>query len=245
MHPVHEVLDHLLGDVEVADDAVAQRPDRDDVRRRPADHPLRLGADGQDALGLGVDRDDRRLAHHDPAVADVDQRVGGPEVDADVAGEEAEQAVEHGWGEGPRRCGWSRARPPGRDRGRVAPMCHGSGRAARAVYQRLPVDGRVRPRSGGQSAAALRRRRRSIEGDAAVAQRDVRVVADDEVVEQADVEQPAGGERLGGQVQVVRRRRRVAARVVVDEDHARGVEPDRVADTARRRGRATTMTLPW
>ena len=90
-----EVLDHLLGDVEVADDAVAQRPDRDDVRRRPADHPLRLGADGQDALGLGVDRDDRRLAHHDPAVADVDQGVRGPEVDADVAREEAEQAVEH------------------------------------------------------------------------------------------------------------------------------------------------------
>ena len=92
---VDEVLDHLLGHVEVADDAVAQRPDRDDVGRRPADHPLGLGADGQDPLGLGVDGHDGRLAHDDPAVADVDQRVGGPEVDPDVAGEEAEDPVEH------------------------------------------------------------------------------------------------------------------------------------------------------
>ncbi len=94
--PVHEVLEHLLGDVEVADDAVAQRPDRDDVGRRPADHPLGLRPDGQDPLRLGVDGHDRRLAHDDPAIADVDQGVGGAEVDADVAGEEAEQAVEHG-----------------------------------------------------------------------------------------------------------------------------------------------------
>ena len=77
VHPVHEVLDHLLGDVEVADDAVAQRADRDDVGRCPADHPLGLGPDGQHALRLCVDRDDGRLAHDDPAVANVDQRVRG------------------------------------------------------------------------------------------------------------------------------------------------------------------------
>ena len=58
VHLVHEVLDHLLGDVEVADDAVAQRPDRDDLGRRPADHALGLRADGEHALGLGVDGDD-------------------------------------------------------------------------------------------------------------------------------------------------------------------------------------------
>ena len=55
-------------------------------------------------------------------------------------------------------------------------------------------------------------------------------MADDEVVEQVDVEQAAGGEGLGRQVQVVGRRRRVARGVVVDHDHARGVEPDRVAE---------------
>ena len=92
---VHEVLDHLLGHVEVADDAVAQRPDGDDVGRCPADHPLGLGADGQHPLGLGVDGDHGRLAHDDAAIPDVDQRVGRPEVDPDVAGEEAEDPVEH------------------------------------------------------------------------------------------------------------------------------------------------------
>ena len=118
----------------------------------------------------------------------------------------------------------------------------GAGRAgrcgkARAVYALAP-----RPRrpaclrrcvgSVGQATRSSARapRRRPVEGDAAVAQRHVGVVADDEVVEQADVEQPAGGEGLGRQVQVVGRRRRVARRVVVDEDDARRVEPDRVAE---------------
>ncbi len=95
VHAVHEVLDHLLGHVEVADDSVTQRAHRDDVGRRPADHALRLGADRQDPLRLGVDGHDRRLAHDDAAVAHVDQSVGGPEVDSDVAREQAEEAVEH------------------------------------------------------------------------------------------------------------------------------------------------------
>ena len=104
------------------------------------------------------------------------------------------------------------------------------GRAARAVYPRAA---RTYTRSGRRSVRLSRLRAaalRPIEGDAAVAQRDVRVVADHQVVEQGDVEQPAGGQRLGGQVQVVGRRRRVAGRVVVDEDDAGGVEPDRVAE---------------
>ena len=94
VHLVDEVADHLLGDVEVADDAVAQRPDGDDVRRRAADHPLRLGADGEDALRAGVHGHDARLADDDPAIPDGDERVGRAEVDPDVVTEEAEQAVE-------------------------------------------------------------------------------------------------------------------------------------------------------
>jgi len=96
--PLHEVLDHLLGDVEVADDAVAERADGDDAGRCPADHPLGLGPDRQDLLRLGVDRHHRRLAYDDPAIPDVDQGVRGPEVDPDVAGEEAEEAIEHDGG---------------------------------------------------------------------------------------------------------------------------------------------------
>ena len=53
---------------------------------------------------------------------------------------------------------------------------------------------------------------------------------DHDVVEQLDVEQPARRERLRGQVQVVRARCRIAARVVVDEDRAGRVDPDGVPE---------------
>ena len=207
---VDEVLDHLLGHVEVADDAVAQRPDRDDVGRRPADHPLGLGADRQDALGLGVDGDDRRLAHDDPAVADVDQRVGRPEVDPDVAGEDAEDPVEHGGGRVPSfvavgGVGSGAAPAPGGaagvGAGRAAASTRWVGPVARAVYPVAlarpdgPPHGRLADGSAGRG---------PVERDAAVPQRHVRVVADDEVVEELDVQQAAGRQRLGGQVQVVR-----------------------------------------
>ena len=69
-------------------------------------------------------------------------------------------------------------------------------------------------------------------------------MADDEVVEQVDVEEPAGGQRLGGEVEIVGRRRRVAARVVVDEDQARRVEPDGVAKSSPTRT-SEEDTLPW
>ena len=167
-----------------------------------------------------------------PAIADVDQRVGRPEVDPDVAGEDAEDPVEHvaggsfvrrGRGFGGRGAGAGRRR---RSRGGPRGGIHSPGRAGSP----RSIPGRPwRGRRAAQSAARARVAR-PVERHAPVAQRDVRVVADDEVVEQLDVEQPAGRQRLGGQVEVVRRRRRVARRVVVDEDDAGRVEPDRVAE---------------
>ncbi len=53
---------------------------------------------------------------------------------------------------------------------------------------------------------------------------------DHEVVEEVDVEQPPGGQRLGGQVEVVRAGGRVAARVVVDEDDPAGVQAHGVTE---------------
>ena len=153
VHLVHEVLDHLLGDVEVADDAVAERADRDDRGGRPADHPLGLGADGEDALGLGVDGDDRRLGDDDPAVADVDERVGRAEVDPDVAGEEAEESVEHAGGAVP-CCGTAgpavarrATAPAGRGEEGSGRPVRGCGGRARAVY-RPPRDPSDAARSG-------------------------------------------------------------------------------------------------
>ena len=84
-HLADELAEHRLGDLEVGDHAVAQRPVGGDRRRRAADHPLRVGADGVHLAGALVDRDHRRLGEHDPAPAHVDDRVGGAEIDGDVA----------------------------------------------------------------------------------------------------------------------------------------------------------------
>ena len=89
-----EVAEHLLGHVEVGDHAVLERPDRLDRARGAAEHPLRLHADRVDLAGARVDRDDARLGEHDAAAADVDERVGGAEVDGHVAAAEAGQVGE-------------------------------------------------------------------------------------------------------------------------------------------------------
>ena len=44
-----EVGQHLLGDLEIGDDAVLHRFDRHDVARRPAEHLLGVPANGFDA----------------------------------------------------------------------------------------------------------------------------------------------------------------------------------------------------
>ena len=64
------------------------------VARRAAQHPLRFDADRVDLAAARVDRDDRGLREHDPAAANVDERVGGAEVDGHVAAAESYQVAE-------------------------------------------------------------------------------------------------------------------------------------------------------
>ena len=82
-----EVAEHRLGDLEVGDDAVAQRADRDDVARRAAEHLLGFVADREHLLAaapIALDRDDRRLAAHDAPPLDVDEGGGGAEIDREI-----------------------------------------------------------------------------------------------------------------------------------------------------------------
>src|SRR3546814_14897241 len=53
VHLADKVLDHLLGDFEIRDDAVAQRPDRHDVAGRAAEHHLGLVADRSEERRVG------------------------------------------------------------------------------------------------------------------------------------------------------------------------------------------------
>ena len=89
-------LEHDLDDAEVGDDAVLHRPDDADALRRPAEHPLGLGADRHHLVGHLVDGDDGRLAQLDALALDVNQGRGGAEVDRDVVGEALGDASEEG-----------------------------------------------------------------------------------------------------------------------------------------------------
>ena len=74
---------HLLGHVEVGDDAVLHRTHGDHAVGRSAEHALRFEADALDFLGFAIDRDDRGLVEDDPLTLHVDEGVGRAEVDAD------------------------------------------------------------------------------------------------------------------------------------------------------------------
>jgi len=93
VHLLDEVLDHLLGDFDVGDHAVAQRADRLDAIRGLAHHHLRIVThrlDAADAVDR-LDRHHRRLVEHDPLVLHIDQRVGSAEVDRHVLRAELEE----------------------------------------------------------------------------------------------------------------------------------------------------------
>ncbi len=89
-----EVVQHLFGDFEVGDDAIFHRLDGDDVAGSTAEHLLGLFADGFDFAGVLVDGDDGGLVDDDALAARIHKRVGGAEVDGEVAGENAEERPE-------------------------------------------------------------------------------------------------------------------------------------------------------
>ena len=79
-----EVGQHLLGDLEVGDDAVLHRLDGDDVARRAAEHVFGLLADGLHPAVHLVDGHNRRLVDHDALAARVDAGVGRAQIDGQV-----------------------------------------------------------------------------------------------------------------------------------------------------------------
>jgi len=63
------------------------------VTGRAAEHHLGLGANGVDRLAAadGAQRHDGGLVEHDAPTLQVDEGVGGAEIDGNVAGDGAEQ----------------------------------------------------------------------------------------------------------------------------------------------------------
>src|SRR4029077_17952432 len=89
-----EVSDHLLGVVEVGDHAVPHRTHRDYVGRGAPQHAPGFGADAEHLAGALAHGHDRRLIEDDAAPADVHERIGGPEVDADIGRPDPQQGGE-------------------------------------------------------------------------------------------------------------------------------------------------------
>ncbi len=77
--------DHALRHLEVGDGALSQRPHRNDVTRRAADHLPRVVAHREHFTGSTVERDDRGLVQDDALTSCIHQCVGGTEIDREVA----------------------------------------------------------------------------------------------------------------------------------------------------------------
>src|ERR1700728_1274939 len=88
MNLLDDVSEHLLGPIEVGDHAVLERADRGDRAGGTAEHPLGLDADCVDLVRPRIDRDDAGLGQDDAAATHVDERVGGAEVDREIAAAE-------------------------------------------------------------------------------------------------------------------------------------------------------------
>ena len=85
VHASDELAEHLLGDIQVSDHTVAQRPAGGNRGRRATDHPLGLVTDRQHPAGPGVLCHHGRLGYQYPPATGVHERVRGTEVDREVA----------------------------------------------------------------------------------------------------------------------------------------------------------------
>ena len=93
VHFRDEMAQHRLGHFEIGDDAVLERSHGNDVGRRAAEHAFRLVADGQHLGSAGLHRYNGRFAQNDTLILDVNEGVGGTEIDPDVTGEPTEKSI--------------------------------------------------------------------------------------------------------------------------------------------------------
>ncbi len=88
---------HRFSDLEIRDDPVLERADRDDVARSPSKHAFRIIPDGEDFVGAGPDSHHGRLAKDDSVVFYVDESVRGAEIDSDIVGKHvSKKFIKHG-----------------------------------------------------------------------------------------------------------------------------------------------------
>ena len=90
LHTADEVTQHLLGDLEIGDDAVLHRADGKDPAWGAAQHGFGFPADRQYLIApftVALDRYHRGFPDDDALTAHIDQRIGRTEVDGHIAAE--------------------------------------------------------------------------------------------------------------------------------------------------------------
>jgi len=85
--PADEVREHGSGGIEIGDDPVAERPRGDNLSGGPSDHAFGFLAHRDDLAIVRPLGDHGRLAQDDALALDVDQRVGRPQINPQVATE--------------------------------------------------------------------------------------------------------------------------------------------------------------
>ena len=76
---------HRLGDLKISDNPILERTDRSDIAGCTPQHPLGLLTHGKHLGGAGLHGDNGRFAQDDAVILDIDQRIGGTEINADIA----------------------------------------------------------------------------------------------------------------------------------------------------------------
>ena len=100
MHHLDELLEHLLGDGEIGNDAIFHGPDRLDVAGHLAQHRLGFLADGLDRFfalwaAFVANRDHGRFIEHNTLVAHENQGVGSTQVNRQISGEILTEGLKH------------------------------------------------------------------------------------------------------------------------------------------------------
>src|SRR5437762_1917816 len=81
-----EMPQHRLCNFEIGDYTILERANRDNIRRRAAEHPLGLVAYRQHSICAGLHGHHRRLTQNDSLIFDVNKSVRRAQIDPDIAG---------------------------------------------------------------------------------------------------------------------------------------------------------------
>src|SRR5579875_952186 len=77
MSLMNEIVEHTLSHLEIGNDAVAERTNGNDIRRRAAEHVLGFGAAADDLSRASVHGNDGGFVEHNALPGDINQGIRG------------------------------------------------------------------------------------------------------------------------------------------------------------------------